>query len=178
MLGELEHLGLLRVRFIINGESESYCKFHIYWQTSNTAVHYTFISSDRGPPPDLFPLTGVPPRQTIFFFCDSWVFLMKKWLATAKPGNRGGDSEGWEDMEHMMEDEEVEDREEDEESVGEEEGEGEIGGEGNEEEVEGEGGEELEVGEGGDDEDYEREAPPRSDIDGCDWDGLSVSFMT
>jgi hypothetical protein len=36
----------------------------------------------------------------------------------------------------------------------------------------------LEVGEGGDDEDYEREAPPPSDIDGCDWDGLSASFMT
>jgi hypothetical protein len=46
------------------------------------------------------------------------------------------------------------------------------------EEVEGGGGEELEVGEGGDDEDYEREAPPPSDIDGCDWDGLSASFMT
>ena len=28
----------------------------------------------------------------------------------------------------------------------------------------------------GDDEDYEREAPPPSDIDGCDWDGLSASF--
>ena len=86
-----------------------------------------------------------------------------------------GDWEGCEDMEHMMEDEEVEDREEDEESVGEEEGEGEGGGE---EEVEGGGGEELEVGEGGDDEDYEREAPPPSDMDGCDWDGLSASFMT
>jgi hypothetical protein len=36
----------------------------------------------------------------------------------------------------------------------------------------------LEVGEGGDDEDYEREVPPPSDIDGCDWDGLSSSFMT
>jgi hypothetical protein len=36
----------------------------------------------------------------------------------------------------------------------------------------------VEVGEGGDDEDYEREAPPPSDIDGCDWDGLSASFMT
>ena len=34
------------------------------------------------------------------------------------------------------------------------------------------------VGEGGDDEDYEREAPPPSDKDGCDWDGLSASFMT
>ncbi len=44
--------------------------------------------------------------------------------------------------------------------------------------VEGGGGEELEVGEGGDDEDYEREAAPPSDIDGCDWDGLSASFMT
>ena len=44
--------------------------------------------------------------------------------------------------------------------------------------VEGEGGDELEVGEGGDDEDYEREPPPPSDIDGCDWDGLSASFMT
>ena len=52
------------------------------------------------------------------------------------------------------------------------------GGEGNEEEVEGEGGEDLEGGEGGDDQDYEREAPPPSDIDGCDWDGLSASFMT
>jgi hypothetical protein len=30
----------------------------------------------------------------------------------------------------------------------------------------------------GDDEDYERETPPPSDIDGCDWDALSVSFMT
>ena len=36
----------------------------------------------------------------------------------------------------------------------------------------------LEVGEGGDDEDYEREAPPPSDMDGCDWDVLSASFMT
>jgi hypothetical protein len=36
----------------------------------------------------------------------------------------------------------------------------------------------LEVGEGGDDEDYEREDPPPSDIDGCDWDVLSPSFMT
>jgi hypothetical protein len=62
-----------------------------------------------------------------------------------------GKSEGCVNMGHMMEDEEVEDREEDEEIVGEEEeGEGEGGGEGNEE----------------------------SDIDGCDWDGLSASFMT
>jgi hypothetical protein len=38
--------------------------------------------------------------------------------------------------------------------------------------------EELEVGEGGDDEDYEREDLPPSDIDGCDWDALSASFMT
>jgi len=38
--------------------------------------------------------------------------------------------------------------------------------------------EEVEVGERGDDEDYEREAPPPSDKDGCDWDGLSASFMT
>ena len=37
----------------------------------------------------LFPVAGVPPRQTKIFFCDSWVFLMKKWLATAKPDNRG-----------------------------------------------------------------------------------------
>ncbi len=87
-----------------------------------------------------------------------------------------GESEGCVDMGHMMEDEEsvVEDREEDEESVREEEGEGEGGGEGNEEDVEGGGGEELEVGEGGDDEDYEREAPPPSDMHGCDWDGMSV----
>ena len=54
----------------------------------------------------------------------------------------------------------------DKESVGEEEGEG------SEEEVEGEGGEEIQVGEGGDDEDYERETPPPSDIDDCDWVGL------
>ena len=40
------------------------------------------------------------------------------------------------------------------------------------------GGSSLQVGEGGDDEDYERESPPPSDIDGCDWDGLSASFMT
>ena len=38
--------------------------------------------------------------------------------------------------------------------------------------------EQVEVGEGGDDEDYEGEDPPPSDIDGCDWDGLSASFMT
>ena len=49
---------------------------------------------------------------------------------------------------------------------------------GSEEEVEGTVGEEMEVGEGGDDEDYEREAPPPSDINDCDWDGLSESFMT
>ena len=66
-----------------------YCKTYVYWQASNTAVHYSFISRGRSPPPDLFPLAGVPPRQTIFFFCDSRVFLMKKWLATAKPDNRG-----------------------------------------------------------------------------------------
>jgi len=89
-----------------------------------------------------------------------------------------GESEGCAHMGHTMEDEEMEEREEDEESVGEEEGEGEWGGEGNEEEVEGGGAEEVEVGEGGDDEDYEREAPPPSDKDGCDWDGLSESFMT
>jgi hypothetical protein len=89
-----------------------------------------------------------------------------------------GESEGCAHMGHTMEDEEMEEREEDEESVGEEEGEGEWGGEGNEEEVEGGGAEEVEVGEGGDDEDYEREAPPPSDKDGCDWDGLSASFMT
>ena len=36
----------------------------------------------------------------------------------------------------------------------------------------------MEVGEGGDDEDYKREAPPPSDIDDCDWAGLSGAFMT
>ncbi len=82
---------------------EHYCKSYIYWQASNTAAHYAFISSDRPPPPDLFPLTGGEP-----------------------PGRH----------------------------------------------------EELEVGGGGDDEDYEIEAPPPSDIDGCDWEGLSASFMT
>ncbi len=45
--------------------------------------------------------------------------------------------------------------------------------EGSEEEVEGEEGEEMQVGEGGDDEDYEREVPSPSDIDDCDWSGLS-----
>ena len=35
--------------------------------------------------------------------------------------------------------------------------------------MEGEGGEEMQVGEGGDDEDFEKEDPPPSDIDDCDW---------
>ena len=55
-------------------------------------------------------------------------------------------------------------------SVGEEEGEG------SEEEVEGEGGEEMQVGDGGDDEDYEKEDPPPSDVDDCDWDALRCSI--
>ena len=38
------------------------------------------------------------------------------------------------------------------------------------------GGSSLQVGEGGDDEDYEREAPPPSDIDHCDWVGLRCSI--
>ena len=74
-----------------------------------------------------------------------------------------GDPEGGSVMGDMMEDMEVEEREEDEESVGEEEGEG---------SEEGEGGEEIQVGEEGDDKDYEREDPPPSDIDDCDWTGL------
>ena len=46
-----------------------YCKYSIYWQASNTAVHYAFISRGRGPPPDLFPLTGgEPPDRHDFFF--------------------------------------------------------------------------------------------------------------
>ena len=42
--------------------------------------------------------------------------------------------------------------------------------------MEGEGGEEIQVGEGGDDEDYEREDPPPSDIDDCDWVGLCYNI--
>jgi hypothetical protein len=47
----------------------SYCKPYIYWQASNTAVHYAFISRGRGPPPDLFPLAGgeTPGRHDFFF---------------------------------------------------------------------------------------------------------------
>ncbi len=56
----------------VRAKKPIYCKTYIYWQTSNTAVHYAFISSGRGPPPDLFPLAGVPPRQTKIFFCGSW----------------------------------------------------------------------------------------------------------
>ncbi len=56
----------------------AYCNIYIYWKTSNTAVHYVFIFQWQGSPPG---------RQR--FFCDSWVFLMKKWLVTAKPDNRG-----------------------------------------------------------------------------------------
>jgi hypothetical protein len=53
----------------IDSETEQYCNLYIYWQASNTAVHYAFISSGRGPPPDLFPLKGSRQR---FFFCDSF----------------------------------------------------------------------------------------------------------
>ena len=42
--------------------------------------------------------------------------------------------------------------------------------------MKGEGGKEMKVGEGGDDEDNEREAPPRSDIDDCDWVVLRCSI--
>ena len=59
---------------------------------------------------------------------------------------------------------------------GEEGGQGDKEGEGSEEEVEGEGGEEMQVGEGGDDEDYEKEAPPPSDIYDCDWAALRCSI--
>jgi hypothetical protein len=64
---------------------------YIYWQASNTGsplcIYFQwqgsppgFISPGRGPPP-----AGVPPgRQSA-----SWFSFMKKWLATAKPGNRG-----------------------------------------------------------------------------------------
>ncbi len=46
-----------------------YCNTYIYWQASNTAVHYAFISRGRGPPPDLFSLTGgEPPDRHDFFF--------------------------------------------------------------------------------------------------------------
>ena len=47
----------------------TYCKYSIYWQASNTAVHYAFISRGRGPPPDLFPLAGgeTPGRHDFFF---------------------------------------------------------------------------------------------------------------
>ena len=53
------------------------------------------------------------------------------------------------------------------------EGEGEGEAEGEDDKKEGEEGEEMQVGEGGDDEDYEREVPSPSDIDDCDWSGLS-----
>jgi hypothetical protein len=69
----------------------SYCKTYLYWQASNTVVHYAFISRGRGPPPDLFPVTGsLTDWQTNdFFFLPFGAFLMKKWLETTKPDNRG-----------------------------------------------------------------------------------------
>ena len=47
---------------------------------------------------------------------------------------------------------------------------------GSEEEVEGEGGEDIQVGEGDDDEDYEKEDPPPSDINDCDWTTLQYNI--
>jgi hypothetical protein len=44
-----------------------YCKTYIYWQTSNTAVHYGFISRGRGPPPVFFPVAD--PDERFLFFC-------------------------------------------------------------------------------------------------------------
>ena len=38
---------------------------------------------------EMVSLSRAPPPADKDFFCDSWVFLMKKWLTTAKPGNRG-----------------------------------------------------------------------------------------
>ena len=77
-------VGIERLMLSLNAKTDGiYCKPYVYWQASNTTVHYAFISSGRGPPPDLFPVTGA-----IFFF-DTWVFLMKKWLATVKTENRG-----------------------------------------------------------------------------------------
>jgi hypothetical protein len=51
-------------------DSVVYCKPYIYWESSNTGVHYAFISRGRGPPPDLFPLGGgePPDRHDFFFF--------------------------------------------------------------------------------------------------------------
>ncbi len=68
-----------------------YCKTYLYWWGSNTAVHYAFISRGRGAPPDLFPVAGpLTDWQTNdFFFLPFGAFLMKKWLETAKPDNRG-----------------------------------------------------------------------------------------
>jgi hypothetical protein len=68
-----------------------YCKSYIYWQASNTAVHYAFISSGRGHPPDLFPLSGVPPRQTNDFF-----FLLLGFPDEEMVGDREGRQPGGE----------------------------------------------------------------------------------
>jgi hypothetical protein len=123
------------------GTVKVYCKTYLYWQTSNTAVHYAFISRDRGPPRIYFPRqapwqTG---RQTIFFF-PFWVFPDEEMVGDRETRQPGGEFESTTGSVQVK--------------------------------------------------DHEccrvhpfptkRESsdPPPSDIDGCDWNGLSVSFMT
>jgi hypothetical protein len=52
-------------------ERINYGKYNIYWQASNTAVHYVFISRGRGPPPDLFPLAGGETPTWLAQFCSA-----------------------------------------------------------------------------------------------------------
>jgi hypothetical protein len=72
------------------GTVKIYCKTYLYWQTSNTEVHYAFISRDRGPPPDLFPAAGpLPDWQTNDFF----FFLLG--LSWWRNGWRSGNQTTW-----------------------------------------------------------------------------------
>jgi hypothetical protein len=64
IIKSMTHTHISLSRFIRN----NYCNIYIYWQTSNTTVHYAFISSGSGPPPDYFPWAGVPPPADKDFF--------------------------------------------------------------------------------------------------------------